>query len=383
VSLKVDTAGSKGNELEIPAMERAFADELKALLNERKEAVTSVDTDAQERSEPQIESAEEQEVLVHLSLIDLIKVGLTENHLKTGFLALAFVFGTWSQYQEYAERYLSKYIDEYADEVANAGITLIAMFLVAYAIISVLISLARTILRFFDLKVDLKRSAIEISTGLFKRNQDRIPIKKIQFVEWETNPLRKLIGFESARIHPSNSAGEMSKKQRIEIPALKFDQSQLLASRVFQGFSDPEYAVSANTSAYVRFSAIVASFFILPLTATGMAFLDLSALLLLLFYVPILLLAYQFGRRVKIGINSTYLAIKKGWIFPLRIVLPAYKMQSVAFQQNVFLKRRKLAHLKFYTAAGSRSVRYLSEEDAFNLYNYLLYKVESHTGDWM
>lgn len=387
VSLKVDTAGSKGNELEIPALERSFANELKALLYERKEKAMEGEgaLDQAQPNENTNESEEDkrEEVLVHLSIVDLIKVGLTENHLKTGFIALAFVFGTWSQYQEFVERYFSGYIDEYAEEVANAGLRLIAMFLVIYALMSVLISLARTFLRFFDLKTTLKSRSIEISTGLFKRNQDRIPIKKIQFVEWETNPLRRLVGFESARLHPSNSAGEASKKQRIEIPALKQEQSALLATGVFPEFVLPAYAIPADAFAYARFGAIIASFFLIPIAAIGFYYFEWPSLFVVLCYVPIVFLSYQFGKNVEIGLNNKYVVIKKGWIFPVRIVLPGFKMQSIAFHQNIFLKRRKLAHVKIYTAAGSRSVRYLSEIEAFKLYNYLLYKVESHTGDWM
>ena len=203
VALKVDTAGSKGNELEIPALEKKYAEGLKALLYSKKRELTLGEASDAELSEEELDAAEVEETeekLVHLSLWDLLLVGLTENHLRTGFIAIAFVFGTLSQYQDIIEEYWEDPVDTYASQAINAGITVLLFFMAAFIVLSVLISLVRTILRFFDLKAVLKLESIEISTGLFKRNNSRIPIKKVQFVQWESNPLRRAVGFESAKI---------------------------------------------------------------------------------------------------------------------------------------------------------------------------------------
>lgn len=388
VSLKVDTAGSKGNELEIPALERKRADLLKTLLYEKKEAASgeapeiiteTTDESMQEPPKP----SEPSRVLVHLSLFDLIKVGLTENHLKTGMIALAFVFGTWSQYQDFIEKYFSDYFDEYADEIAKGGMAFLLGFLILYAIFSVLLSLGRTILRFYDLKATLHQNAVEIHTGLLKRNQDRVPIRKIQFVQWETNPLRRLAGYESAKIKPSNSVGETTKQQSIEIPALKWRESAMLAAGIFPHYSEPQFGFKADAMAYARFNFIFSSFLILPFTAVGIYFFEAIGLLALIAYIPFLFFGYQFGRRVRISFNRHYMVMRKGWVFPARIVLPCHKLQSISFQQNIFLKKRGLCHLQFFTAAGSRSVRYLNEREALELYNYLLFSVESSEVSWM
>lgn len=388
VSLKVDTAGSKGNELEIPALERKRADLLKTLLYEKKEAVRGevpeiiTETGGESAPESSIPS-EPSRVLVHLSLFDLIKVGLTENHLKTGMIALAFVFGTWSQYQDFIEKYFSDYFDEYATEIAKGGMAFLLGFLLLYAIFSVLLSLGRTILRFYDLKATLHHNAVEIHTGLLKRNQDRVPIRKIQFVQWETNPLRRIAGYESAKIKPSNSVGETTKQQNIEIPALKPRESAILAEGIFPDYVEPEFGFKADAVAYARFNFIFSSFLVLPVTAVGFYFFEAIGLLALVAFIPFLFFGYQFGRRVRISFNRSFMVIRKGWIFPVRIVLPSHKLQSISFQQNVFLKKRGLCHLQFYTAAGSRTVRYLKEKEALELYNYLVFAVESSEESWM
>ena len=395
VALKVDTAGSKGNELEIPALEVKHANALKELLYTRKkelaqsgefatESVPLGDLEHREIKANEIAEADEPEKqLVHLSLWDLIVVGLTENHLRTGFIAVAFVFGTLSQYKDIYESYLEESVDEYAVQAANAGLMFVLIMVAVFVILSLVISIVRTFLRFFDLKAVLKLQAVEIRTGLVKRETFRVPIRKIQFVQWESNPLRRAVGFESAKIKPSNSVGETAKKQSIEIPALKKEQTEMLAQGIFPGFHEPKSVVMGDEWAYSRYATIISSIIIMPVVAglfDGFGYLALGILI----FIPFIgALGYFFGKTVRVMYDRDYIMIKKGWFFMERIVLPSYKLQSIALKQNVFLNRRNLCHLQFYTAAGARSVRYLNIDEAQAIYNYLLFCVESSTEPWM
>ncbi|NEN22214.1 PH domain-containing protein [Cryomorpha ignava] len=395
VALKVDTAGSKGNELEIPALEVKHANALKELLYTRKKALAqnanlSADGVLSDELEPGStkthEIADEDETekkLVHLSLWDLIVVGLTENHLRTGFIAIAFVFGTLSQYKDVYESYLEESVDEYALQAANAGLMFVLIMVVVFVVLSLVISIVRTFLRFYDLKAVLKLQAVEIRTGLLKRETFRVPIRKIQFVQWESNPLRRAVGFESAKIKPSNSVGETAQKQSIEIPALKKEQTEMLAQGIFPGFHQPESVLKGDKWAYSRIAAMMSTILILPLVAALFISLGYYALVFLAFIPFVGALGYYFGKTVRIFYDRDYILIKKGWFFMERIVLPSYKLQSIALKQNVFLKRRNLCHLQFYTAAGARSVRYLNIDEAQAIYNYLIFCVESSPEPWM
>lgn len=402
VALKVDTAGSAAAELEIPALERKLAMQLKDLLYAKKEeAIAQLDTE--ENPENNAEAATEydaspnsfrtprssasktveKKVLVKLSIFDLIVVGLTENHLKTGFIALAVMFGYISQYMDYIESYLEEYVDEYAAEVANGGFALALTAFVIYALVSVAISMVRTFSRFYGLKAQLEPEAVEIETGLLKRQYDRVPVRKVQFVEWETNPLRRLVGFESARLHPTNPMGAASRQQRIEIPALRKAQSLQLAEGIFTGYSAPQFGFKANAAAYARINTMVMSVLLAPAVVLLCYYFGALGFLPLLVLPAVAFLAWQYGRRVALNFDHDYLLVHKGWIFPERMVMPLHKLQSVSIAQNIFLKRRKLCHLKLYTAAGGRTVRYIAEGEATQLYNYLLWCVERSDEDWM
>jgi putative membrane protein len=391
VALKVDTAGSRGNELEIPALERDRADALRDLLYKKKEALlvtnsheASDELKADEAVTPKAESPDEEgRVLVKLGLFDLLKVGLTENHLKTGFIALAFVFGYASQYQELLQEYLEGYVDTYASQVADAGIAVVISLLIFYAIVSIVISLVRTLLRFYNLKAELKSEAVEISTGLLQRNEYRIPKNKIQYIQWETNPLRKLAGYESATIKPSNSVGEVANKQAIEIPALRINESNFLATGVFPGAQKPEKHINGDPWAYARLYAIIGAIIFAPLAGILYYQYSYPGITILLLVGIFAAYGYRYGKTVRIHFDDHYVYILRGWLFPKRVIIPSFKAQSLQLSQNIFLRRRKLGHLTFYTAAGSKTVRFLNESEALEVYNSLIYAVEKYEGSWM
>jgi putative membrane protein len=398
VALKVDTAGSKGNELQVHALELERAEALKALLYKARAAAKAGPAPNPEEAppcdhttphadpahEPKAHAKEKPgELLVHLSLWDLTKVGLTENHLRTGAVVLAVVIGYAGQYQQLIQEYLEQYVDEYAEQVASAGYTLLLSLLLLYIGVSVLISMVRTFLRFFDLKAVLHTDAVEISTGLLKRQHDRIPIGKIQYVQWETNPLRRLAGYESAKLRPSNPVGDVQQRGVNEIPALNFSDSERLAKAIFAAYEEPTHGFEANATAYARFAAILWTFILIPAAVGIYVVVQWWCLTVLALYIPVVFFAWQNGKRVRVYFNHTYLMVRKGWVFPKRMVLASHKLQSVGIQSHVLLKRRRLCHLVLHTAAGTRMVRYMSERDAAQLRDYLLYQIERYNQPWM
>ena len=90
VSVQVDTAGSKGSELELDAIEFTKAEELRDLVLAYKRS-QSLSKESQVDSIPPIpQVAEKPELILSLSPNDLMKVGMSENHLRTAGIIFAF-----------------------------------------------------------------------------------------------------------------------------------------------------------------------------------------------------------------------------------------------------------------------------------------------------
>jgi len=383
VALRVDTAGSKSSELEIPALSRQLAEILKNQIYSHKAAQNIIGSETDEISEISEVKEATGRVLMHLSIIDLLKVGLTENHLRTGLVALAFVVGTVSQYQDYILEKYRDQVDSYAAQAASLGLRLLIVVGVAYAVFSVLLSVLRVFLRFYDLKVVLKSDAIDVTTGLLKRSEFRVPLQKIQYLRWQSNPLRRMIGFESVKIKPSNSMEQSASSERIEIPALKEYHTAQLVEAVFPDYRLPAMELKANPAAYARFAAALSALIILPGSA-GLAYFIHPLLALTSIAVPVIsAIAYQYGKRVRLLYDGGHIQVQKGRIFASRIVCQSYKLQALELRQSIFTQRRNLAHVDLYTAAGKLSAMYLDYNEVVEMRDYLLYTVERDDRDWM
>jgi putative membrane protein len=103
----------------------------------------------------------------------------------------------------------------------------------------------------------------------------------------------------------------------------------------------------------------------------------------LLLIPPIVYFAYQYGKSVRISFFDDFMIIRKGWVFPRRTVLSYYKGQACQFSNNLFIRRRHLAHLTLYTASGQVRVRYLPEATVRQAIDYALYQVENTRRSWM
>ncbi|MCA6074059.1 PH domain-containing protein [Fulvivirga sedimenti] len=380
VGLKIDSAGSQKKELEISALDSATARAFQKVLEAEKAGEESQVTEETILDETRIE-------LMRLSISDLFKVGFTENHLKSGLLAIAVVVGYFNQYSQYFEDYLEEYVStdikDYLPEIIRMGTIMVLGGVLVFIVVSIIISLVRTVLRFFEFRAWLDKNIIGISSGLLKKNEFRIPVKKVQYLVWHSNPLRKLLGFESVQIKQAQSAKEV-KKQIIEIPACYRNHSDALENLVFGStIQEGKTIIRPNIVPYVLISTYVSILLVGGLIGWMYLLRGTLEYSFMLAAPAIIFLTFMYARSISVDIQEELLIIRKGWIFPSRFILPYHKAQSMAIHQSIFLKRRKLSNCRFYTASGTVGIRYLPEPITSFIHDYTLYKTETYQGSWM
>ena len=394
--VKVDTAGSAKKELEIQALTKQDALSLQDLLQKYKEQLAagwanqtdpaySTQFDSPRVADTESASVkEEKDTLVKLTFYQLLQVGLTQNHIRNGFVAIGFFFGLYWQFDNLFDDFIGKSAREYADEILTSWVMVLIFGLILFLIGSVMLSIGRTFLRYFDLHAYLTKEALHVNAGLLKRNEYTVPINKIQFVEWYSNFLREIPSFESMKIFQGQS--EDSKKQSVVVPACFDEQTFKLMKTLFPESTEfPGFETHKVDSFYERFlifiwGALATVSSIVIALAVNMTS-GLIAIVVLL--AVIFLCSKKFVNSITLQFNGQMLLYQRGWLFTKRTALKNYKIQSVSWTQSFFQKRRNTAHLTLYTAAGSRTVRFINADLAKALHNFLLYEVEVSKKSWM
>ncbi len=377
VALEIDTAGTAGKELKIHALENSFATALHDLLSKEKKA----ETEYENNSEITINTTTEK-LILELTPFDLFKIGISQNHIRTGLIIIAFGFQIFNQIQDVFKEKAEEYSGEFVNFFSNSSLALIIFLVIFFLIVSVLFSLFRTVFKYFNFRLLKKENAYRIEAGLLNKRNVVMPFKKIQELNWETGPIKKQFGIYNLVFKQAVSA-QNRRIQLVDAPgclshhlaSLKtdlFGEDQL--SEVEKYFSNNYYfrrlwifygwlpVILATPFLYAQWIFWLAAFIWLAISA-GYSFLIL--------------------KKRYFKINNDQIRISKGAITQKWKQMELFKIQAVEFRQTFFQKRRKLASLHLMNASGSMTIPYINEILAKQIYDYLLYHTEISEKSWM
>lgn len=386
VALELDTAGGKDAEIKLIAIKEQVAMDLKQVLElgKKEEPSFENDTDSENNNTIDSENPNRKSLLFRLDVSDLIKVGLTENHLRSFFIVFGLAYGLYYQIKDVFEEEAEQFAQESYQTLESLSYELYFWIAGFVLVFSVMISFVRIIFKFYNLSIVKSSKAFKIKFGLLSTKEINVPISKIQIIAWHKNPLRQLLKFQTLKIKQASSDENIKAKQSIEIPACQLKHRQDIEKAIFSEL-DMDFSEHFLTHwfYFVKQFLIVSALLILPsvffLYEELYYWLALAALEI--FLGIMLFLAYK-KRRFRISENQ--IEISRGAIGEVIYKLQNYKIQSIAFRQSILVKRRGLADIIIYTAAGENlKIPYIPEALAHNIYNFLLYKAESTEKPWM
>jgi putative membrane protein len=383
--LEVDTAGSKAKEMEISALDKPYAKGLQQFLLDKKEAaIEESDVVDENKKEPTTEVTATDQPIIKLNFINLILVGLSQNHIRTGLAAVGIILGYLQQFREITEDEMEDYIHDSAVFLSQSGVGIFFTVFFIFIIISLMASLVLTILRFYGFEAVSRKRGIYIGSGLLARREYQVPENKIQYLQWKSNPLRKLLGLKTITIRQASSVAT-SKVASVVIPGCTTEHLSQFYGRYLPetASNDPIYNTQPARFYLIR---LFLFFWLIPVAALT---------LITWFKYPILLVPavgyallaplfiYQYYKSINIVVFENGIRLLKGWVFRTGIDLKLFKIQNVTVFQTIFMVKRNLYTLRLHTASGSISIPYLSQKDAFELYNYLLFKTICSKEKWM
>jgi len=379
VSVEIDTAGSIGHEFSISAIAKQKAEALRNYVESQKREIAT----RQEVSEEIIGVPPKQKLLLQLSPFDLLKIGISQNHLRTAGLIMAFFWGFLDDIEDALNIDLFKSLDQRLADNNFDWFFLLLLGIPFFLLISFTLTLINTVLLHFDLKFWKTESGFKIVSGLFTKKERSATLPKIQLIQWNTNPVKQLFEIFSVRLLQAASTA-VSRRQSINIPGCY--ESHLAAVRQAYFPKESELDFEAGRISKVICWRQVLYFGIFPaalMVLLTIRMLGPSAFWWLLILPLAYFLSLRYHRHWRYFLSEEGLRTTAG-IFTMRsVLLQWYKVQAVEVRQTIYQRRKGVANLILYTAAGAVRIPYIEIEKARVIQNFALYKIEIDTRSWM
>jgi len=380
-TIEIDTAGSSKKEVQLIAIDSETAILLQEQLSSRKRTGTPAETNG----EPEliVQPEPERKLILKLDVGDLIKIGISENHLKSALLLLVLISGFIQQIQDVSKDFLANYEDDVKSYMLQAGALMIAFIILFFLIVGTIYSMLRVILVYFNLSFYKVNDHFQLKQGLLNKKEWTIPYSKIQVFVWGTNPLRKIMDFVTLQFVLAASSN-YDKKQSILVPGVSSTKREHVMNEIFGVTQvDAHVQFKPRNIFFIRyfllfglFPAAVASFFFY----NDVIFQILGPAWVLLF----MSIAILKRKKRELRLSEEHIEFVKGIVGEQVAVLKQYKVQSIKFRQSIFQQWRGSASIVLYTAGGfSIHIPYMEYVDAVGLYNLLLFKVENSREAWM
>ncbi|MBO9566928.1 MAG: PH domain-containing protein [Niastella sp.] len=374
--VKIDTAGSEKTEAVIDAIEVRKAEQLKEFLLREKQVTTAEETASRlpARDTP----------VMHLSFGDLLKLGLSANHIQAFFIVLAFSI---TQLQNLGEIFGDRVYKAVRDSSSTVGVSVTSVSLVVAFVlfISVLVSMMRILLNYFDFQLTETSQGYKVKAGLINTRQNLIPFSKIQYISWEANWIRRKIGLYNMEFHQVMSDDQNNKKQRVKVPLTQLGYIDKLLAHyhaLVQPLAAADYGIH---TAYTARRTLLIGVIPVAILLTVLLLIKWNPwLLLITLWIPVIALhAFVFRRNFRLYVAPDALQVNSGiWGRKTQIVR-WYKTQQVFLEQSIYQRRKELATIYLYTAGGKITIPYIPLKLAQQIQDYALYEVERTEQAWM
>jgi putative membrane protein len=385
LTVSFDTAGSSGQEGYLPAVRAEHARDLRDRIRHAPRAKVSENVAAEGAH-----IAAAPRTLLQLTAGDMVRIGLSSNRV---FLLLVLL----GPLSELGERKFGEIVEESAviEFFASAQTDLLSGLvfglLLTLGVLLVLfsVSIAGAFLRFHRYELVADDDVLRSTGGLLTRHEHSVNRSKVQSLHSSQHVVLRI--FRRFRLKARQaSSGRAARRSTFIVPICCRDQLAALGAEVYQqeysGLTlDPRASCFEGISRhYVRSRIWVAG--VLPATVALAALwiaLGAAALVALLWVPACAFIVRQKYRRFGLAYGSDGLAFRSG-VIGYRVVAWLHrKVQRVSVTQSAFQRRKRVATVRIFLAAGPAiKIPYLDQAKAHLLRDYVLYRVESSHEAW-
>ena len=382
VTVSFDTAGSSGDEGNLPAVPRQFSESLRERIGHPLGRIPATADGLNGNVKP--------DELLKLDWRDMIKIGLSD---KRALLVLALLGPLMERMGDEADNVIANYIEGAAQGALQFGTTadvfIIAAIVVGIALTLAPLSIAAAFLRYHNFELSLDGSTLRSQGGLLTRHEVSMDLGKIQTLRLQQGIVLRLFKRFRMSARQARSSHKNDSSKNFTIPIVTGDLGTALRRRFLkeEGRGLMQIPTSDQFIPISRHSMRVPILInvLLPLLVTAVAYSiegDLATLLFLLWIPVSLLHIYRTWQHAGYHYTDEGFVRRSGTIGYRTVALLYRKVQRVTVSQSRLQRRKNLATLRVYMASGSVRIPYIEHELAKRLRDYILYKVESSTRAW-
>jgi putative membrane protein len=386
LTVSFDTAGSSSQEGYLPAVRAEGARELRDRIRRVPKHIGGT-ADATEQVERRDATAR---TLLRLTAGDMVRIGLSSNRV---FLLLVLI-GPISDYfeQRFDEIVEESAVVEFLTQAQTglmSGLAFGLLLVLGILILLFSISIAGAFLRFHRYELVADEDVLRSTGGLLTRHEHSVNRSKVQSLHASQHVVLRL--FRRFRLRARQaSSGRAGRRSDFIVPIctgeLLADLGLEFFPEEFTGLSlDPRAPGFHRLSPYYARSRIVLAGLVPALLATAVLWSSAGiAAMVALAWIPVCaIIFWQKYRRYGVLYGQDGLAVRSGLI-GFRVVLWLHrKVQRVSITQSPFQRRRELATVRIFLAAGSAiRIPYLEQWKAKALRDYVLYRVECSEVAW-
>ncbi len=383
VTVNLDTAGSSGQEGHLPAVEQPFADELRERIRHTLKAETIEAPDGEHRDET------EARTLLRLTGSDIVRIGLSSGRV---FLALALLGPLSQALEERGDRWVEESALLQALGAAHFSFATALVLALAVVLVIIVVLLAASIiaalLRYHGYTLVAEGDVMRWAGGLFTRQEQSVQRVKVQSLYvFQNFMLRRFRRFRLRTRQATSGRGGAG--SRFEVPICTGEVVAELGAEIFEderenlALDPQDTAFRAISRYYLRSRLLIGG--VAPAIAAVAAFwpgIGAYALYWLLWIPFVAALVWMRYRRYGFAVAKDGASFRRGFIGSRLTVWLHRKVQRVTVSQSPFQRRRGLATMRFYLAAGSVAVPFVDYAEAARLRDFVLYRVESSKRAW-
>ena len=379
VTVSFDTAGSSGNEGNLPAVTREFATALRENIGGRRTKHTDDE-----------QPAKATEVLLKLDWRDMIRIGLAD---RRALIIVAFIGPLLEQMDDNLEQLIegtlqSATLDSLKVDV-ETGTLIVVGIIFAAVFLLVAVSITAAFLRYHNFELFLEGRTLRSHGGLLTRHEHSMDLEKIQTIRLQQGIVQSRLRRYMMTARQAVSGRKQRSQKMFVIPVVTAELADtlrplLLAPEAGQLTQDPRSDLFRPISRYYMRSHILFAGLVPAIILSTILVADAGTVgLVALIWLPLVgLISWRNWKRAGYLHNNDEIVRRSGLIGYRTVGLLFRKVQRVTISQSRYQRRKNLASLRMHMASGSVRIPYIEHEKAKQLRDYILYKVESSPQAW-